>query len=64
MSELYYTTIDGTNSGRASHYFRNEGSAKSVLEKQNGRAESLEIKTRYQLATRDDEGVDSKEIRD
>ena len=63
---LYYSTIDGTQIGRASHYYRTMTSASAKVNEQNARAMKLSIKTRYKLAEIEEEqaGIDNKEIRE
>ena len=57
---LSFTSIDGTREGRASYFFRNESNAVTRMNEQNARAESKNIKTRYQVVTMDLEGIESK----
>lgn len=61
---LYYTTIDSSTTGRASHFFRNKSSADRRAEEQNVRAAALGIKARYSVSEHDGDGVVATDIRD
>ena len=64
MNTLYYTTIDHSQIGRASHYYRGKASALVCRNAQNERARNLAIKAVYEVCQVTDEGIESKEIRD
>lgn len=64
MSNLYYTTMNGETTGRASYFFRSKDNAQKRCHDQNARAESMGIKARYKLAEHDGAGVEAKDIRD
>ncbi|MCP5080008.1 MAG: hypothetical protein GY951_18430 [Psychromonas sp.] len=57
MSTVYFTTINYSNTGRASHYFDNSVSAETTMLAQNERAGKLGIKAKYSVA-----GTDSKNV--
>lgn len=60
---LHYTTSNGEESGRASHFHRDIKNAEQKCEEQNARAVELGVKVRYTVASTDRE-VEAKEIRD
>ena len=64
MNNLYFTTIDGTPKGRASHFYRISTSADTRAVVQNARAETMGIKARYQTAEISGDGIEFKDIRD
>jgi hypothetical protein len=63
MSDLYYTTINGETTGRASYFFRSKDNAQERCDYQNARAKGIGIKARYSVSKHDSYGVDSKDIR-
>ena len=60
----YFSTIDGTSTGKASHYYKTRTSAITKVAEQNTRAEKLGIKTRYGLGEVEEVGIESKEVRE
>lgn len=51
MSNLFYSSTNEKRSGRASHYYENQGEAQGCVDKQNLKAEGMKILTRYKLTT-------------
>lgn len=47
MEQLYYSSENGTPSGRASALYRDEQKALDKVEQQNAQAELLGLKVRY-----------------
>ena len=64
MSTIYYSSIDNTRDGRASHFHRSAENAQAKVDEQNARAEAMGIKARYVLSETNDGDVESKDIRD
>jgi hypothetical protein len=64
MSNLYFTTINGESTGRASYFFRSKDNAQNRCNDQNKRAENMGIKARYAVVEHDGHGVEAKDIRD
>jgi hypothetical protein len=64
---LQYTSTDGTREGRASYFYRSNESVNKIVGAQNARAETLGIKSRYQIAivpVGDSVNIPNKDIRD
>ncbi len=60
---IFYTTINGNLSGRASYGFEIESDAQEVADAQNARAENLGIKARYEVWACEESEIQAKEIR-
>ena len=58
----YYTTENGSESGRASFMYKTEESAQTKCRVQNDKAEAMGIKARYTVAEFDGE-PNPKEVR-
>lgn len=61
---IYYTTINGKLSGRASYGFKDKAKAATTAYDQNARARNMGIKAQYEVASCEDGDIASKEIRD
>lgn len=57
MSELFFTSIDGTLRTLASHLWKVRATAEADCELRNAKAQTLELRARYQVGT-----VDASEL--
>jgi len=65
MTVLYFSSTDGQRSGRNSHWYHTAASAQGKVDDQNKRAESMGIKSRYQLSeTEQTPEIQSKDVKD
>lgn len=62
MMNVFYSSTNGKRDGRASRFYKNQAVAQGCVDKQNGKAEHLQISTRYELTTTTDKDVDAKDI--
>jgi hypothetical protein len=61
--QVYYTTINGERSGRASRAFRDQAKAVELAQVQNGKAEAMGLDVRYTYVDGDEADFDRKDIR-